>query len=47
MTAALPLMKIVLKPLAKNVLFQFGLSAGMSATGAAIQEKEMDQELQH
>ena len=39
MTPGLPLMKIVLTPLAKNVLLPFGLSAGMSATDAAIQEK--------
>ena len=39
MTAGLPLMKIVLTSLAKNILFSFGLSAGMSAAGTAIQNK--------
>ena len=39
MTACLPLMKNVLTLLAKNVLLPFGLSAGMSATDAAIQKK--------
>ena len=39
MTAGLRLMKSVLTPLAKNVLLPSGLSAGMSATDAAIQKK--------
>ena len=39
MTACLPLMKIVLTPLAKSVLMSSGLTAAMSATVAAIQEK--------
>ena len=39
MIVGLPLMKNVLTPLAKNVLLLFGLSAGMSAAGAAIQQK--------
>ena len=38
MTAGLPLMKIVLMPLAKSILLPFGLSAAMSATDAAIQK---------
>ena len=38
MTAGLPLMKIVLTPLAKSVLLPFWLSAAMSATDAAIQK---------
>ena len=37
--ASLPLMKSKLNPLAKNVLIPLGLSAGMSAAGAAIQKK--------
>ena len=41
MTAGLQLMKRVLTPLAKNVFFPFGLSAGMSAADAAI-EKEFN-----
>ena len=36
MTAGLPLMKSVLTPLAKSVLLPLGLSAGMSAAGAAM-----------
>ena len=32
-------MKSVLKPLAKDVLLQFGLSAGMSTSDAAIQKE--------
>ena len=39
MTTGLPLMKNVLKLLAKGVLLPFGLSAAMSATDAAIQKK--------
>ena len=39
MTAGLPLMKNVLTPLAKNVLLPFGLSAGMLAADATIQNK--------
>ena len=35
----LPLMKIVLKPLAKNVLFPLGLTAAASATYEAIQNR--------
>ena len=38
-TAGLPLMKVVLTSLAKSVLISLGLSAGMSATDAAIQKK--------
>ena len=39
MTAGLPLMNIVLTPLAKSVLIPLGLSAGMSASDTAIQKK--------
>ena len=39
MTAGLPLMKSVLTPLPKSVLILLGLSAGMSAADAAIQNK--------
>ena len=39
MTAALPLMKIVLTLLAKKVLLPLGLSAGMSVADSAIQKK--------
>ena len=39
MTAGLPLRKKVLTPLTKNVLLPFGLSVGMSAADAAIQNK--------
>ena len=39
MKASLPLIRSVLAPVAKNVLLPFGLSAGMSAAGAAIQMK--------
>ena len=39
MTAGLPLMKHVLKPLAKGVLLPFGLSAAMLVTDTAIQKK--------
>ena len=39
MTAGLPLMKSVPKPLAKGVLLLLGLPAGMSAADAAIQNK--------
>ena len=46
MTAGLSLMKTVLTTLAKSVLFPFELSAGMSATVAAIQKKIVNQELQ-
>ena len=35
----LPLMKNVLKPLAKNVLISLGLTAAASATDAAIHKK--------
>ena len=35
MTAGLPLMKKLLTPLAKNILIQLRLSAGMSAVDAA------------
>ena len=38
MTAGLPLMKSVITLLAKSVLLPLGLSAGMSATDAAIQK---------
>ena len=38
MTAGLPLMKSVLMPLAKSVLLPLGLSEGISAADAAIQE---------
>ena len=40
MTAGLPLMKNVLTPLAKSFLFPVRLSAGMTATDAAIQKKD-------
>ena len=39
MTAGLPLIKIVLTPLANSVLIPLGLPAGMSAADAAIQRK--------
>ena len=39
MTAGLPLMKSVPKPLAKGVLLPLGLPSGMSAADAAIQNK--------
>ena len=39
MTAGLPLMKSVLMLLAKSVLLQLGLLAGISAADAAIQKK--------
>ena len=39
MTAGLPLMKSVFKPLAENVLLPFALSAVISATDAAIRKK--------
>ena len=39
MTAGLPLMKIVVTPLAESVLIPLGLSAGMSAADSAIQKK--------
>ena len=39
MTAGLPLMKNVLIPLAKSVLVHWGLTASLSATDAAIQNK--------
>ena len=39
MKAGLPLTKIVLTALDKSVLIPLGLSAGMSATNAAIQKK--------
>ena len=39
MAAGLPSMKSVLTPLAKSVLLPSGLSAGMSASYAAIQKK--------
>ena len=44
MTAGLPLVKSVLKLLAKIVLSPYGLSAAMPATDAAILKKIMDQE---
>ena len=39
MTASLPLMKSVLTLLAKTVMMLLGLSAAISATDAAIQNK--------
>ena len=39
LTTGLPLMKSVLKPLAKNVLIPLGLTAAASATDAAIHKK--------
>ena len=39
LTSALPLMKNVLKPLAKSVLILSGLTAAASATDAAIHKK--------
>ena len=39
MTTGLPLMKVVLMPLAKSVLLPLRLPAGMSAADAAIQKK--------
>ena len=48
MPAGLPLMKSTLTPPAKSVLLPFGLSAGFSATNAAIQTRKIiDKELQH
>ena len=38
MTAVLPLMKGVFTPLAKSVLFLFGISAAMSTADSAIQK---------
>ena len=38
-TAGLPLMKNVLKPLSKNVLLPFKLTAGLLLTGTAVQKK--------
>ena len=38
MTAVLPLMKGVFTPLAKSVLFLFGLSPAMSTADSAIQK---------
>ena len=43
MTAGLPLMKSVLKPLAKSVLIPLGLTAAASATDEAIQKTLMNQ----
>ena len=42
MTAGLPLIKIVLIPLAKSVLIPFELSAGMLETDGSIQKKLID-----
>ena len=39
MTAGLPLMKNLLKPLAKSVLLPFRLTTGMTAANVAIQKK--------
>ena len=39
MTAGLPLLKILLTPLAKSNLIPLGISAGMSAADVAIQNK--------
>ena len=39
MAVSLPLMKNVLTPIAKSVLLSFGLSAAISVTAAAIQNK--------
>ena len=39
MTVVLPLMKSLLKTLAKNILIPFGLSTAMPATDATIQKK--------
>ena len=39
MTAGLPIMKSVLTPLPKSVLLPLGLSAGMSAADAGVQNK--------
>ena len=39
MTAGLPLTKSILTPLAKSVLMPSGLTAAMSATDAAIQNR--------
>ena len=39
MTAGLPLMKILLTPLAKSNLISLGLSAGISAADVAIENK--------
>ena len=43
----LPLMKNVLKPLAKSVLIPLGLTAAASATDAAIPKKCLDLVLKH
>ena len=40
-------MKTVLTPLAKRILLPFVLSVAMSAADAAVQNKFMDQKLQH
>ena len=43
LNSGLPLIKKVLKPLAKSVLISLGLTAVVSATDAAIQENVLDQ----
>ena len=43
----LPLMKNVLKPLAKSVLIPLGLTAPAYATDATIHKKFLDLEQQH
>ena len=43
----LPLMKNVLKPLAKSVLIPLGLTASVSATDAAIHKKCLDLVIRH
>ena len=43
----LPLMKNVIKPLAKSVLIPLGLTAAASAADAGINEKSQDLEQQH
>ena len=43
----LPLIKNVIKPLAKCVLIPLGLTAAASAADAGIHKKYQDQEIQH
>ena len=43
----LPLMKNVIKPLAKSVLIPLGLTAAASAADVGIHKKSLDQEQQH
>ena len=47
MTTGLPLMKSILTPLAKNVLFPLGLSQQCQQQIHLLKRKFMDQELRH